>query len=527
MSIRVQCQFCGRVSLVDESRAGQFIDCPNCRAEQTVPNPKAERQLDATFKLDGETDAGELSTPPRDALWAWTLGLVALVSILAFVGAFIASRLPRNGRGQKPQPGPAPAAVAAQNPPFANRRQLQGPPGRRRAPAVARNWRQIPGDPRFDGEGAPPRPVPWKVADDPPTAVAALPPNHAVHIPIPEGPNPEIVFPATPSTMVSVGNVGHGHELREIWDFGANRRLGTTRGLRTLSENLGGFFRPVSALSADGRFFVTHGLSPLELVVWDVAAQRQLEIIEPQHALTCSLTFATFAHSDRLLACGFGTPFQRLGVASPESVRFHQFLREREFDRSSLAISPGGRYLAVFDKSRLLLRFYDIESAAPVGQLPLPRFEPAGPMNCECVAFSPAGREVAAMFFYNSNHHLVCWDLTAGKLVDRIDFGGNLRAILGAPFAYLFTPLEWFPGETRWLVYGQGIVDRQAGKLIWKIPDEPHRYRYGLRHVASDDCILSVVNDGSKFVLASVRLPLAEIDRAAQSRPGTKEPSTR
>ena len=525
MSIRVQCQFCGRVFFVDESRAGQFIDCASCRAELTVPNPKEERQLDATFPLKSETDVGELSTPPRDALWAWTLGLVALVSVLAFVGAFIASRLPRNGAGQKPQPAPAAAASAKPTscksaPPTATR---EG----RGAPAVARNWRQIQGDARFDGEGAPPRPVPWKVADDPPTAIAALPPNHAVHIPIPDGPNPEIVFPATPSMMVSVGNVGHGHDLREIWDFGANRRLGTTRGLRTLSENLGGFFRPVSALSADGRFFATHGLSPLELVVWDVAAQRQLEIIEPQHALTCSLTFAAFAHSDRLLACGFGTPFQKLGVASPEPVRFHQFLREREFDRSSLAISPGGRYLAVFDKSRLLLRFYDTESAAPVGQLPLPAFEPAGPMNCECVAFSPDGREVAAMFFYASNHHLACWDLTAGKLIDRIDFGGNLRAILGAPFAYLFTPLEWFPGQTRWLVYGQGIVDRHAGKLIWKIPDESNRYRYGMRHVASDDGVLSVVNEGSKFVLASVRLPLAEIDRAAQSRPGTKEPSPR
>jgi hypothetical protein len=131
------------------------------------------------------------------------------------------------------------------------------------------------------------------------------------------------------------------------------------------------------------------------------------------------------------------------------------------------------------------------------------------------------------MFFYNSNHHLACWDLAAGKLVDRIDFGGNLRAILGAQFAYLFTPLEWFPGQARWLVYGQGIVDRQAAKLIWKIPDEPNRYRYGIRHVASDDCVLSVVNEGSKFVLGSVRLPLAEIDRAAQIHAPAKEPSAK
>ena len=49
-------------------------------------------------------------------------------------------------------------------------------------------------------------------------------------------PNPEIVFPVTPSTMVSVGNVGHGREFREIWDFRTNQRIGTSRGLRTLSK---------------------------------------------------------------------------------------------------------------------------------------------------------------------------------------------------------------------------------------------------------------------------------------------------
>jgi hypothetical protein len=126
------------------------------------------------------------------------------------------------------------------------------------------------------------------------------------------------------------------------------------------------------------------------------------------------------------------------------------------------------------------------------------------------------------MFYYNSYSHLACWDLRAGKLVDRIDFGGNLRAILGAPAAYLFAPLEWFPGQTRWLVYGQGIVDRRARKLIWSIPDEPNRYRYGIRHVASDDCVLSVITDGGRFVLQSVQLPLADIDRAAKVHPQGK-----
>src|SRR6202035_2228784 len=124
--------------------------------------------------------------------------------------------------------------------------------------------------------------------------------------------------------------------------------------------------------------------------------------------------------------------------------------------------------------------------------------------------------EVAALFSYNSHSHLACWDLHRRRLVERIDFGGNLRAILNARLPYLFAPLEWFPGQSRWLVYGQGIVDRRAGKLIFKIPDEPNRMRYGIRHVAGPDSVLSVTDEGGKFVLGSIRLPLAEIDRAAE-----------
>jgi hypothetical protein len=316
--------------------------------------------------------------------------------------------------------------------------------------------------------------------------------------------------------MVCVGNAGHGLEHREIWDYATNQRVGTTHGLRTMFEDIGGFFRPISALSPDGRLFVTQGMGPFELVAWDVAAERAVGTFEPEHAPTAGLIFGALAGPGRLLACGQGVPFQILGVTQRTQKRMRYFPRENEFDRNSLAVSPDGRYLAVFDKSRLLLRFYDIGSALPAGQLSLPPFEPVGPQNCECVAFSPEGDEVAALFSYNSHSHLACWDLHRRHLVERIDFDGNLRAILGARLAYLFAPLEWFPGQSRWLVYGQGIVDRHAGKLIFKIPDEPNRMRYGIRHVAAPDRVLSVTDEGGKFVLGSLRLPLAEIDRAAE-----------
>ncbi len=498
MSIRVECQFCGRVAQVSNAQVGQFIRCANCRADLMVYSPQ------------DNPPASDYSLLPTRRFWAWVLALLFAAGLLILVAAPIARRA-ANLAGPKPQLVPWPVANR-RAPRFANR-----PPQGQLMPAVVRNR-----PPRNDGEGAPLKPVPWAVVADPPRDVPSVPANLSVHIPIPKGPNPEIVFPATPSSMVSVGQVGHGQERREIWDYATNRKIGDARGLATLSTDLGGFFRPISAVSADGHFFATPGVSPLELLVWDVITGRQFAIREPKHAPTSSLIFAAFARPDELLVAGFGMPFQRLGVASPTTGDFHRFPREHEFDRTSLAISPGGRFLAVFDKSRLVLRFYNTDVLVPAGQLSLPPFEPAGPMNCECVAFSPDGGEVAALFSYTGHWHLAGWDLGAQKLVDRIEFEGNLRASLGARFAYLFAPLEWFPGQQRWLVYGQGIVDRHAGQLIWKIPDEPNRYRYGIRHVASDDCVLSVVNEGGGLVLASIPLPLADIDRAAQASPAGK-----
>ena len=293
----------------------------------------------------------------------------------------------------------------------------------------------------------PAQPVPWRVVVDAALVATAVPAETRVNIPIPEGPNPVVVFPDTPSTMVCVGNVGHGREFREVWDLRTNQKVGTTRGLRTLSENIGGFFRPVNALSADGQRFVTQGAGPFDLVAWDVAHEKQLGVLHPEHADTAGLGYAALA-GERIIAFGQATPFQVLSMATPSPMRVKNVPPLSEFDRKSLAISPGGRYVAVFHHNQVLpgmLRFYDVQSGTPAGQLPLPRFEPAGPTVCEGVAFAPDGREVAALFHYRGQTQLVCWDLHQGWLTDHIAFDANLRMIIGASLAYPFAALNGFP----------------------------------------------------------------------------------
>jgi hypothetical protein len=368
-----------------------------------------------------------------------------------------------------------------------------------------------------NNQGPPRLPVVWRVVPDPPHNAAAMPPNRVVHIPIPPGPNPEALFPATPSTMVSVGNVGHGREHREVWDYRANRRIGTTRGLRTHSENLGGYYRPVSALSPDGRYFATQGQGPLELAVWNVAREKQLTLLKPQHDPTAGLNFAAFARPDEVLVCGFGMPFQELHVVGLSHRRIRGFPQDKQLDDRSLALSPGGRYVVVFDKRNQTLSFYDIPMGGAAGERSLP-FGEEGTRSCEGTAFSADGSEVAALLIHNGDTILVCWNLGTGRVVDQIDFQGNLRTILASQLPYLYAPLEWFPDGKRWLVYGQGIVDRRIGKLTSKLPDEPNRWRFGMRHVVGDDCVLSVVEENDHFALVSLRVGQQNVEHAAPAQ---------
>jgi hypothetical protein len=504
MLVKVECPFCGNVSRVDPARVGEFIDCPGCRASLNVPNPGKDRDADEKITFENEPPRERRDRPPSRRMWAAAARLMVGGAIVLLILGFVVFQ-----RIQKMQ-RPMVRRVRPVWPPqqgLGHRRQLPQAGGENRL-NVPGNW------PGANDDGSPPIPVVWRVVPDPPLEAVAMPPNRVVHLAIPPGPNPEVLFPATPSTMVSVGNVGHGREHREVWDYRANRRVGTTRGLRTRSENLGGYYKPVSALGADGRVFVTQGKQPLELAVWDVARENQIGLLKPEHAPTAGLTFAAFAQVDRLLTCGFGTPFQVLDVTNTSDRLVGSFPGDKEFDHRLPAVSPGGRYVVVFDKKNSSFRFYDIEISTVAGELSWP-FGKGDSKACEGVAFSPDGREVAALVTHNGDTALVCWSLGSGLPADQIDFQGNLRTILASPLPYLYAPLEWFPDGKRWLVYGQGIVDRRARKLTSKLPDEPNRWRFGMRHVVGDDCVLSVIEENDHFVLASLRVAPQNVEHAA------------
>jgi hypothetical protein len=182
-----------------------------------------------------------------------------------------------------------------------------------------------------------------------------------------------------------------------------------------------------------------------------------------------------------------------------------------------MALSPGGRSLAAFstDPALRAIRIHDLLSDTAAGELLLSEETRSAEVVCNALAFSPDGRELAGLFEFNRISQLLCWNVADGEQVVQIDFGAPVRAILNATVAYLHHPLDWFPDRGRWLVYGQGVVDRDAGRLIWIIPEAAALVPRGIRRVIDQDRVLAVFKREGGNVLGILPLPLADLQQVA------------
>jgi hypothetical protein len=533
MPISGRCQWCGATYQADASQSGDLIECPACGSRTRVadaPDAPAERTRSPAVEVfrtrlkeerygRGEPVNRGLDEPEEDlgeALGraAGTGAKLLFRGLALIVIGFLLWNLWGVKRGQAP-PAPPAAARPAVVPPALAPPERDAKPARRGAAPnelqqpVAAN-QPPPGMRRAVAPPAeaPDPPVPWSVVIDLSLDDGVVAADQVIQIPIPEGPSPEIVFPATPGTVICVGNVGNGREYREFWDLRTNEKLGSTRGLKTMYENLDGYHRPMSTISPDGRHFVTQGMRPLELVVWDVHAAELRGVLPLKHEPTAGLTWAAFAGREAVAACGAGVPMQVLGVPASLSKEVARFPNEREYDRHALALSPGGRYLAVIHNlgNEKVIKVFDLRSAAAAGQIAVPKTDPSGNRVTGSLMFSADGIELAGLFEGPFASQLLCWSLADGALVEQIDFGGNVRGIMQAP-AYVHAPLDWFPGRQRWLVCGQGIVDRASRKLAGIIPEDPSHKPGAIRRVVSANGVVGVVKDGTRYALGNIKLP--------------------
>jgi hypothetical protein len=420
-----------------------------------------------------------------------------------------------------PQPPAAPARAAQQ--PVAAQRAVRIPPASPGGVGANPNRRMTVDQPSAPVLGALPgmpparrasAPIRWSARPDPPAPQQKITPTPDLRVPIPAGLNTEIFFPDAPATSVCVGTAGNGHDYREVWDLAARRKLGSTRGLRTMFADLNGYFRTTSTLGPDGKYFVTQGMDPIRLVVWDVAAEKLVGELPVEHGGTASLHFARFCGPGRVLVGGIGLPTQLFAIPSLVRERVSTF-PEPAVLAPLLAVSPAGRYIAAYpaDPEKAAVRIQDIATDSPAGELNIPVKAELGNIYCKALAFSTDGGELAGLFDINAKSQLLCWSMMDGKPTVQIDFGAPLLVALKSPQAYLHPLLEWFPKGNRWLVHGQGIVDREAGELVWIIPDQASFAPRGIRHVLDDGHLLVHIKVDGVSALGLLDLPIRDIQQ--------------
>ena len=159
----------------------------------------------------------------------------------------------------------------------------------------------------------------------------------------------DIILPATPSPFIAVGRNGDGNEIREIWDLSQKKRVGAIRGKFPID-------RPY-ALSADGLLFAAKATDAgntaaiLKARTGKLAARLALpgpflDVI----AFAGATKLITLTYADKTIRVWDVKNGKPLYTIDPGA----------DIDRDSIAISPGGRYVAFSCSSKNILLIHDL-----------------------------------------------------------------------------------------------------------------------------------------------------------------------
>ena len=509
MSISFACEHCGRPYHVDESLAGKRVKCKGCDEAITIPKPVAN-DVDDTFGFDDAGDDGEAVAPmmPRGGrggrvsadsggvpgvVWLAAGGAVLLIVVLMAVFFFARSS---SRPVEVVQQGEALAEdVAAPLAPEAPATV---------APAVA----VAPG-------GTPPVVAPggfaasgWRVAPDPSPEALVFPPLEKLAIQVPKAFSGErILYPTTPSPFLIVGGNDADDQYREVWDLRTGQSVG-----RITGKMQGG--KPC-ALSPDGAYFVMHTTPvPRATEVWRVSDGQRVAQIPDDKDIPDAIDFAG---PGRLI----------IGTTYAKTITVWDFLQQKpvftistpeNFDKESLAFSPGRRFLAVYMANKNRLMVYDLTTGQVAGDL---RMQVQGSMNYDCQgqAISLDGTALAGLFTLGSDTHLMAWDLTSGQVVS--DFETKGRDPYGKSYSYESQVVQWLPDQSGWLIQDQTFVERHGGQVVWSMPFPPIKYKeHGPRKVLDLGRVATIAEVNNEQVIHLAALPKDKIGMAMKLASG-------
>lgn len=552
MPIRVECDNCGAKYNVDERRAGTEIPCKQCDADIYVPKPRrggdrgprgGGRERPA-FVPDEDYEEEASGSNPAVFVVCLVAGALVLAGIVFGVmyamkddpadapqiaqndadedqakdpNAFNPNNNPINPNPNPIQPNnnqvnPNP------NPNNQNNNPINPNPNPfNRQPNVEPMNPVVQNDPPMENPmpqgfqpaegnlpGLPPDlNVDWNVKPDPMTEAIAIEDERKLRVPLPPGINvQDVLWPTTPSFFVALGNNDNDRNVREVYDIRTRKKVG----------RIGGFsaWRAESALSPDGKFFAISNNQSKGIFVWDVEGSKGKGTLP--FPADWGATSLNFAGTKRLVAAGPKVPLQVWSL--PDGNPERTIPLPEDVEDKTVTCSHGGKYAAVYRKKQneQAVQFYDLDTGELVGAagVPLQGGNSFWTPSCHALMFSPDGEELAGLFEESfSGKYFYVFNLKDGEVAFqyKLEDGDNPWW----PEANA-TPIQWFPLKNRWLLFGNLLLDRKVGKIVWKFSNDQNLA--ASRRILNDAMMMGVTLENNKPTLTS--FPVEE-DKIAKS----------
>ncbi len=562
MPIRVECDVCGAKYRVDDRRAGTEIPCKNCDADIWVPEPRrrgpergGRRGRPAAYELDDDDfDDDDFDDEESGGLTPLLFigGLIGCGLLLAGLIFFVMRAVKDDGppppdqvadnnadnkpaaparppanrprpnqfaprpniRNQNirpanpaqpvvdPNPDPNPNPVPQPRPrpqnPVVNNRPNENPPPPRGFLPPDENQAGLPPD--LGGE--------WKVAFDAVPEAIAFEDGRKLRMSLPAGADVEdVLWPTSPSFFVALGRNARENEVREVYDIRTRQKIGRIGGFK----GLGG----TSVLSPDGKFFALSNNDSNGIYVWDVAESKPKGTLPL--ASNSPASVLNFAGPNRLAAAaGSKSPLQIWSL--PDGTPQRTIPLPDNYVAESVAFSHGGKYAAVYskDSDNPAIHIMDLDSGETAGVMSVPKKGRFWAADCRALMFSPDGEEIAGLFEESSEGELLyVFSLRDGQLNFEYKFEDRLRFTWGRASN---TPIQWFPHRQRLLIYGNLIIDRGVGKVVWQFAKDRQGIDFAAgRRVLNNDQMMAVLNRNNKLSLESFSVEEDKIAKVADA----------
>jgi serine/threonine-protein kinase len=270
----------------------------------------------------------------------------------------------------------------------------------------------------------------------------------------------DILFPTYATGLFAMAD-SNDRSTFHVWDLTSMKAVGSFSGVSGLQHP--------RALSPDGRWLAGKAGGELRICDAEKGATHALALPEGR------ADWVEFAGPGRLVTLRQNDPGRGLEVwdLKTQKVLFSLPL-PNGYAGERAAASPDGKLLAIPGGNLLALQ--ELRPGARPTVLAMPKQRGSFAPNCRKLVFTADGTELAGLFeepFIGLR--VVSWDLKRGAVSkDHPIAKGTVQHEFFYPREA--SPLEWLPGRSGWLVYGQALIDYQNGNVRGRMqPPNTHR----------------------------------------------------